>query len=106
MISSEEARRQLANARVEHAHACKNSPPNERERCRLAVVRAEERLANALWCQDEPLHRTSDNDGNDLVVDRSDDGFVIVMERAQSMVFSPDELVELGRQLVEIGGAK
>ena len=48
MISVEEARQSLGTARVEHANACRRMAPyNEQERCRMSVVRAEERLAAA-----------------------------------------------------------
>lgn len=96
MIDLEEARRELATARVQHAHACKGSPANERERARLAVIRWEGIVASAEYA--ESLVQVHD----ELSVEHTADGLLLHMPDALFVSFGLGEALEFFEQGAEI----
>lgn len=97
MISVEEARDELDAARAHHDAIGFHCSNQERHRRRMRVVRAEDALRAAEYR--ERFTQVHD----EVSVERSPNGLLLHMPSVEFVAFSPGELVELGRQLVEIG---
>lgn len=96
MISVEEARLELEAALASFDTIDYRCSLQERDRRRMRVVHAETAVRNAEYRFTEVHPEVS--------VERSPEGLLLHMPSVEFVAFSPDELVELGRQLVEIGG--